>query len=69
MKEFRVYVVDTENQYSEVLVKDMTDEQFMAEAEMLGTVYTLEGFEEAFNDGRIQSDMDFIKIIQNGNKN
>lgn len=68
MKEFRVYVVDTDDQFSELSVKDMTDEQFMAEAEMLGTVYTLEGFEKAFNNGEIQSDSDYIKIIQNGNK-
>jgi hypothetical protein len=69
VKEFRVYVVDTDNQFSELSVKEMTNEQFTAEAEMLGTVYTFEGFEKAFNNGEIQSDTDYIKLIQNGNKN
>jgi hypothetical protein len=69
MKEFRVYVIDPENKFSEFSITQMTDEQFMAEAEMLGTVYTLEGFEKAFNEGEIQSESDYIKIKQNGNKN
>ena len=64
MKEFRVYVVDTDNQFSELSVKEMTNEQFMAEAEMLGTVYTFEGFEKAFNNGEIQSDTDYIEYVK-----
>lgn len=65
MKEFRVYVVNADNQSFDGFAVEMTDEQFMTEAETLGTVYTLEGFEIVFNIGEIQSDTDYIKIILN----
>lgn len=39
------------------------NERFIREAEIQGGVYTLKGFEEAFNDEEISSIMVFIRIL------
>jgi hypothetical protein len=42
----------------------MSDEEFMKEAERRGTVYSLEGFQKAFNYGDIDMGLgDIIRII------
>ncbi|WGK93818.1 MULTISPECIES: hypothetical protein [Flavobacterium] len=62
--ETRIYVLDTadfgeqEKHYS-----DLTNEEFQSLAEEQGRVYTLEGFQEAFNLGEINSSIDFIRFI------
>jgi hypothetical protein len=59
--ETRVYVLDIdriENHYS-----DLSDEEFMNLAEEDGRIYTLEGFQEAFNLGEINSSLDIIRFI------
>ena len=43
-------------------VTSLTDEEFMFEAKECGMVWSLKGFEEAFNDEQV-SDQWFIKII------
>ena len=63
--ETRVYVVDTEDdRMDDVYWEELTDEEFMFEAEEQGRIYTLEGFTEAFNLEEINSSLDVIRIIQ-----
>lgn len=62
--ETRVYVLDTADfgdqtkHYSE-----LTDDEFQTLAEKQGRVYTLEGFQEAFNFEEINSAIDVIRFI------
>ena len=44
-------------------VEGLSDEEFMTEAERQGNVYSVEGFEKAFNDMEINTFTDVIKII------
>lgn len=60
--ETKVYVVDT--------TQEITDENyfgyeisFMNEAERQGNVYSLKGFQDAFNNDKINTNTDLIKII------
>lgn len=61
--ETRVYVINTDIQSSGVFYQRMTDKEFMDEAELQGTVYTLENFVNAFNNEEINTDTDVIKTI------
>ena len=63
MKEFRVYVVDVHSDTDE-LIPLLSDEEFMNVAERNGTVYTLKGFQHAFNNDLINSSEEFIRIIE-----
>lgn len=62
--ETRAYVLDTEDiddptkNYSE-----LTDDEFQTLAEEQGRVYTLGGFQEAFNFEEINSAIDVIRFI------
>lgn len=62
--ETRVYVLDTADfddqtkHYSE-----LTDDEFQTLAEEQGRVYTLDGFQEAFNSEEINSAIDIIRFI------
>ena len=62
MKEYRVYVLDSN---SEILENkhhtELLDEEFMEECN--DNVYTLKGFENAFNREFI-SDLDIIRILE-----
>ena len=61
----RVYVIDTNDErVDNVDLLELTDEEFMFEAEEQGRIYTLEGFTEAFNLEEINSSLDVIRIIQ-----
>lgn len=63
--ETRVYVIDTFDLDIDVVPTSWDDERFMSEAESQGGVYTLEGFQEAFNrDDTINSGVDFIRFIK-----
>jgi len=63
--ETRVYVVDTEDdRMNDVYWEELTDEEFMFEAEEQGKVYTLDGFAKAFNFEEINSSTDAIRFIQ-----
>lgn len=62
MKETRVYVVDLDMLgNSDDFV---TKEKFMEIAENTGRVYTLEGFQSAFNCEEVNTHTDIIKIIE-----
>ena len=66
--ETRVYVYDveaTDKNFDLIPIKDITDEEFMTEAERQGKVYTLKGFEKALNEtGEINSTTDIIRFIE-----
>ena len=63
MKEFRVYVVDVHSDTDE-LIPLLSDQEFMNVAEDNGTVYTLQGFQHAFNNDEVNSSEEFIRIIE-----
>lgn len=60
--ETRVYVIDTFN-VRERNWNDLTDEEFITLAEEDGNIYTLEGFQEAFNSQDINTEIDVIRFI------
>ena len=55
--ETRIYVVE------DIDASNLNDEEFMDLAEEEGRVYTLQGFQEAFNLEEINSAIDVIRII------
>ena len=69
--ETRVYLVtniDSIGLMSDILNGDkhhseLTDDEFMTLAEEDGGVYTLQGFQEAFNNGDVSSVADVIRVI------
>lgn len=58
MKEMRVYVLDVS------LMGNYTDEEFIEKAENYGSVYTLKGFENAFNNEELSTIVDYIRFIE-----
>lgn len=58
----RVYAIDLYELESEIPVWDLDDEHFMDMAEQQGKVWTLQGFEKAFNNEQI-SDTWIIRIV------
>ena len=60
--ETRVYVIDTFN-VGERNWNDLTDEEFINLAEEDGNIYTLQGFQEAFNSQDINTEIDVIRFI------
>ena len=60
-KEHRVYVVNFGRIENDFDMKDT--ELFIAESERQGTVYTIEGFEQAFNSTPF-AHTDYIKIVE-----
>ena len=63
MREFRVYIVDVHSDTDE-LIPLLTDEEFMNMAEHNGTVYSLSGFQHAYNNDLINSNEEFIRIME-----
>ena len=63
MKEMRVYVIDTYLIEEENAI-NYTDNDFMEVAERLGTVFTLKGFENAFNSEELNTHVDYIRFIE-----
>ena len=65
-KEMRVYVINTHDERVEDIhdIFSLTDEEFMFEAEEQGRVYTLEGFQRAFNEFHINTEIDIIRFIE-----
>jgi hypothetical protein len=64
--EIRVYVVNIEDErVDDVEVIGLTDEEFMFEAEEQGKVFTLQGFQNAFNENLgVGQDVDVIRFIE-----
>lgn len=60
--ETRVYVIDTLN-VKERNWNDLTNEEFINLAEEDGNVYTLQGFQEAFNSQYINAEIDVVRFI------
>ena len=58
-KETRIYIIEVDNKFSE----DYTNEEFMTLAEEQGTVYSLTGFQDAFNEDTAPSETSFMRII------
>lgn len=61
--ETRVYVIDVDNYEFDDSPKIWDDKKFINEAEIQGTVFTLEGFQKDFNYGDINSFTDVIRFI------
>ena len=59
--ETRAYVLEISD--SEVSETSISDEEFQTLAEQQGRVYTLQGFQEAFNLEEINSAIDVIRFI------
>lgn len=62
-KEIRVYKINTFDYEFDTSPTQWSDEKFIREAEIQGGVYTLKGFEEAFNWQEVSTVMDFIRIF------
>lgn len=60
-KEQRVYVLDVNN--LEIGFEEMTDEQYIEECEKQGGIYSIEGFQKAFNEEEVNTAIHIIKII------
>jgi hypothetical protein len=61
VKEVRVYVIDVPEDTGS---DDLTDEEFMTRAEEQGTVYSLKGFQDAFNyEDTVCTEDKYIRII------
>lgn len=58
----RVYAIDLYELESEIPVWDIENDEFIDLAEQQGKVWTLEGFEKAFNNEQI-SDTWIIRIV------
>ena len=65
-KEMRVYVINTHDERVEDIhdIFSLTDKEFMFEAEEQGRIYTLEGFQRAFNEFHINTEIDIIRFIE-----
>lgn len=61
-KEIRVYIVDPFK--LDVSYSELTDDEFIIEAEGSGRVHTLEVFQEAFNNEDVDTMEDVIRIIE-----
>lgn len=62
-KEIRVYKINTFDYEFDTSPTQWSDEKFIREAEIQVGVYTLKGFEEAFNWQEVSTVMDFIRIF------
>ena len=59
--EYKIYMIQVDDKGSD----DYTDEEFMTLAEEQGTVYSLKGFQDAFNYTDAISEDYYIRIIKN----
>lgn len=62
MEEVRVYLVNVDDYEFNTSPTEWTDDRFIAEAEIQGSVHTLEGFQKAFNRGEINIEVNFIRF-------
>jgi hypothetical protein len=56
----RVYVIDTTN--LDKGFEEMSQEEFMTESERQGRVYSIHGFQRAFNEEEVNVNTDVILI-------
>jgi hypothetical protein len=62
-KEIRVYVLDCQDISIDKGFEEITQEEWISECERQGGVYTLEGFQRAFNEEEISSSIHLIRFI------
>ena len=62
MKELRIYVVNVDTLEEQTGL--ITDDVFIELAEKQGTVYSLKGFELAFNYQELNTSTDIIRFIE-----
>lgn len=65
VKETKVYLINDNNYTGTKHTNALTDEEFMDIAEEQGNVYSLKGFEEAFNNDDVSSVCEYIRILTN----
>ena len=63
MKEIKVYLVDLYEVRHTQKQRDWSNEKFITEAEKQGTVYTLQGFVNAYNEDEVNQNNTVIRII------
>lgn len=63
MKEIKVYLVDLYEVRHTQKPRDWSNEKFITEAEKQGTVYTLQGFVNAYNEDEVNQNNTVIRII------
>lgn len=63
MENLRVYVIILENYKGNWFIQQLSTDEFIAEAERQGNVYSILGFQEAFNNDEINMDDSFIRIL------
>jgi len=65
---WRIYRVELDDINTKIkhdkIPVDWKDEEFIAESERQGHVYTLEGFENAFNESGVNEYASYIRIIK-----
>ena len=61
--EIRVYCLDCQDISIDKGFAELTEEEWITECERQGRVYTLEGFQRAFNEEEINSSIDVIRFI------
>lgn len=61
--ETRVYIINVEDFEFHNHPPSWDDEKFMVEAEKQGSVYSLEGFQKAFNSQDVNTVVDIIRFI------
>jgi hypothetical protein len=61
--DYRVYCIDLDSDYDIEDAFDLTDEEFMSAAEKRGLVWSLMGFQDAFNNDNV-SDTWVMRIIK-----
>ncbi len=64
MKEIRVYCIDCEACEDERDFRTISNDDFIELAEQDGNIYTLDGFQHAFNQEEINSCVDYIRFIE-----
>ena len=68
MKEVKVYLINLDDWKVEDMdnLLELTDEEFMNESERQGKVYSLKGFQKAFNLEEVNITTDQMRIIEVG---
>lgn len=62
-KEWLVYIINIHNNDTNKYYRNMTDDEFIDEAESYGNIYTLSGFQEAFNTEKVYTRDEVIRIL------
>jgi hypothetical protein len=62
-KEIRVYLLNCQDISIDKGFEEMTLEEWINESERQGRVYSLEGFQRAFNEEELNTSVDLIRII------